>query len=149
MIFENGGIRVENADHFESRFKKVVPLPPRNLDKPSLENFERTHRVENGKLVALSPEEIAALPPVQAAPELTIVEAATQAASRDVIGSQSTLRPKVEIAYEMLLDADSSAGLKVLRKALADETDWCNCAPGSCIGGPRWGCRENSPLVKP
>jgi hypothetical protein len=149
IVYENGTLRVENGQQFEGRFEKVVPLPPRKLDPESLKGFERTHRVENGKLVKLTAEEIAALPPEepQLRPELALVPTAP-----DVIGSQqltgSDLRPKAEIAYEMMKEGDVDAGIKVLGKALADETAWCTCPPGQCAGGPRWGCRQNSPLVK-
>jgi hypothetical protein len=148
IIFENGGIRVEAGDQFESRFTKVVPLPPRNLDEPSLEGFEETHRVEDGKLVALTPEEIEAKqlakPPVP--PKLAAVDDEYDYGVPVV--STSSLRPKAEIAFELLADGDVDAAKSVLAKALGDETNWCTCAPGQCSGGPRWGCRQNSPLVK-
>jgi len=154
VIFENGQLRVQSGGAFDEQFTKVVPVPPRILDEPSLPDFELMNKLDDaGKIVARTPEEveakraeIAARPSLQVghlASELPPAMAAAEAAGM----VSSTLRPKVEIAYEMLLDDDDSAGLKVLRQALADETDWCNCAPGSCIGGPRWGCRQNSPLV--
>jgi len=154
VIYENGTLRVENGEQFDERFTKVVPIPPRNLDAPSLENFERTHRIdENNKLVKLTEEEIAALPPEEdvigshseMAQALRIVEPVTQPI---VQGSYAELRAKAEIAYEFMLEADPQQAKSILKRALSDETVWCSCAPGNCVGGPRWSCRQNSPLVK-
>jgi hypothetical protein len=153
VIFENGQLRVQSGGAFDEQFTKVVPVPDRILDDPSMPDFELLNKLEDGKIVPRTPEEIEAKrAEIAARPqEYVVVADAIPIPVENVIGSQSTLRPKVEIAYEMLLDdwdwADDSAGLKVLRQALADETDWCNCAPGQCTGGPRWGCRQNSPLV--
>ena len=74
VIFENGALAVNGDVEFEKHHTKVVPVPPRNLDAPSLEGFERQFKVVDGKLVALSPEEIAALPSVPEIPALTVVE---------------------------------------------------------------------------
>lgn len=154
VIYENGTLRVENGEQFDERFTKVVPIPPRNLDAPSLENFERTHRIdENNKLVKLTEEEIDALPPEEdvigshseMAQALRIVEPVTQPI---VQGSYAELRAKAEIAYEFMLEADPQQAKSILKRALSDETVWCSCAPGNCVGGPRWSCRQNSPLVK-
>ena len=154
VIYENGTLRVENGEQFDERFTKVVPIPPRNLDAPSLENFERTHRIdENNKLVKLTEEEIDALPPeedvigshLEMTQPLRIVEPVTQPI---VQGSYAELRAKAEIAYEFMLEADPQQAKSILKRALSDETVWCSCAPGNCVGGPRWSCRQNSPLVK-
>ena len=154
VIYENGTLRVENGEQFDERFTKVVPIPPRNLDAPSLENFERTHRIdENNKLVKLTEEEIDALPPeedvigshLEMTQSLRIVEPVTQPI---VQGSYAELRAKAEIAYEFMLEADPQQAKSILKRALSDETVWCSCAPGNCVGGPRWSCRQNSPLVK-
>lgn len=149
VIHEDGMLKVKGRDDFEAVFTKVVPIPPRNLDPESLAGFERTHRVEDGKLVKLSPEEIAELPPEP-------VQDATGEAYLSFDGAMpmplsaltSTLRPKAEIALELMQDGQQEAGMKVLKQALTDETDWCACAPGQCAGLERWGCREKSPLVK-
>ncbi len=154
VIYENGTLRVENGVQFDDRFTKVVPIPPRNLDAPSLEGFERTHRIdENNKLVKLTEEEIDALPPeedvigshLEMTQPLRIVEPLTQPI---VQGSYAELRAKAEIAYEFMLEADPQQAKSILKRALSDETVWCSCAPGNCVGGPRWSCRQNSPLVK-
>ena len=148
IVMEGGLLMVQACDAFEGQFSKVVPLPPRVLDEESLAGFERTHRMEDGKLVKLTDDEIAALPKLPyEKPELKVYHRDDDGTDTKLV-PESTLRPKVEIAYEMLLDDDDAAGLKVLRQALADETDWCTCAPGQCINGPRWGCRQNSPLVQ-
>lgn len=143
VVFEGGQIRVESEEHFEGRFTKVVPIPPRALDPESMPDFERRHKVVDGKAVKLEEDELAALPPEE--PKVVPIAPAPEAAPAP---SASDLRPKAEIAYEMLADGDVEAGIKVLRGALADETEWCSCPPGQCAGGPRWGCRQNSPLVR-
>jgi len=150
VIFENGNIRVESGAAFDDRFDKVVPFAPRNLDAPSLEGFENTHRVdENNKLVKLTPEEVAALPPEPNNTDKEVTGHIRNIDEAPVIGSQaSTLRPKAEIALELMLDGSNAEGILVLKQALADETDWCSCAPGQCANGPRWGCRQNSPLAQ-
>lgn len=149
IVMEGGLLMVQAGDAFESQFSKVVPVPPRNLDKESLAGFERTHRMEDGKLVKLSQEEIDALPTVEKLeyekPVLRELDMVPGAVDQSV---SSNLRPKAEIAFEMMLEGDDAAGMRVLKNALADETDWCVCAPGQCVGGPRWGCRQNSPLVQ-
>jgi hypothetical protein len=76
---------------------------------------------------------------------LRIVEPVTQPI---VQGSYAELRAKAEIAYEFMLEADPQQAKSILKRALSDETVWCSCAPGNCVGGPRWSCRQNSPLVK-
>lgn len=139
VIYENGGLKVQSSAIFEQQFNKVVPIPPRVLDEESLAGFESSHRVEDGKLVKLSADEVAALPPEK--PTLSVVEPVTKL-------QVSNLRPKAEIALELMIEGDTSSAQKVLKQALSDETQWCSCVPGSCDGGPRWGCRQNSPLVK-
>lgn len=148
VIHEGGVLRVQDGEAFDNVFTKVVPIPPRILDEESLAGFERTHRMEDGKLVKLSPEEIAALPPETVAAPVVPIGLAPQPVEDVIRSHDSNLRPKVEIAFEMLADNQIDVGLDVLKKALADETDWCSCAPGQCTKGPRWGCRELSPLVK-
>lgn len=144
IVMEGGLLMVQAGDAFESQFSKVVPLPERNLDEESLAGFERTHRMEDGKLVKLSQEEVDALPKLPY--EKPVLKEITMSAIDEYV--PSSLRPKAEIALEMMLDGDDVAALKVLRQALADETEWCACSPGQCSGGPRWGCRQNSPLVQ-
>jgi hypothetical protein len=143
VIHENGILSVQNGEVFEQQFDKVVPIPAKVETPESLPDFEMTHKVEDGKLIPLSPEEIEAkrlaLPP-KPAPMLSVVPVTES--------HGSSLRPKAEIAYELLVDGDVDAAKSVLAKALGDETEWCQCAPGQCSGGARWGCRKNSPLVK-
>jgi hypothetical protein len=152
LVYENGQLSVRNQDGFESAFTKVVPLPPRKLDPPSAAHInEREYRVENGKLVKLTDEERAELPPEEEPPLLTIVEGKGTTAKLNTEPPPSVfsqLRPKAEIVLELLQDGDTQAAIGILRTALSDETEWCSCAPGNCQNGPRWGCREKSPLVK-
>lgn len=149
VVFDGGVLSVNGEVEFEAEFTKVVPIPERVLDEESLPEFEILNKMVDGQIVPRSPAEVelkrtelAASKAAAAPPDLTLVPGA-------VIQSQlSNLKPKAEIALELLLDGEAEAGMSVLKKALADETQWCSCAPGQCVDGPRWGCRQNSPLVK-
>jgi len=150
ITHENGVLRVHSGELFERNYEKVVPFEVRAMDEESEPDFEILNKVVDGKLGPRTPEEQEEKRAEIAAAKAATVNLVVQPVDPGPVtqSQQSNLRPKAEIAFELLLDGDHAAGVGVLKQALADETDWCVCSPGQCAGRARWGCRQNSPLVK-
>lgn len=149
ITYDGGRLRVQDGENFEATFTKVVPIPPRNLDPASLPDFEDMHRVEDGKLVKLTPEEIAE----KAAAKVTVkalsaTASVTKLQPNAMTESDSRIAENAKKAFELLCEGLFSEAETVLRDGLSAEVKWCNCAPHLCDGGPRWSCRRNSPLAK-
>jgi hypothetical protein len=152
ILGKGGTLDVSDGEIFEAEYTKVVPLPPRPMDEESLAGFEDTHKLdENNQLVALSPEELEARqlakpPVIKSQQHLEVLDEQ----GVDIMAQRmpSELRSKAETTLELMQDGQTEAAISTLVKALADETVWCSCAPGSCSGGPRWSCRQNSPLAR-
>lgn len=144
VVYEGGAIRVLEGEVFESTFGKVVPVPPRNLDEPSLPGFEQTHSVVDGKLIALDPDTTVVYRPTSIHEEAMV----NAFASDDALTPLGEALGAIKEAVLMLQVGDEDAAMHFLKNGLIARTNWCDCVPGQCADKEVWSCRQKSPLVK-
>jgi hypothetical protein len=151
VVYEGGAIRVQGGEDFERTFGKVVPVPPRNLDEPSLPGFEQTHSVVDGKLIALDP---VINDPQAIAAQAEVVSPSEAAEYRGCDYGDDEPNPidealnAIKDAILMLQEREGEEALKLLKDGLTARTKWCDCVPGQCADKETWSCRQKSPLVK-
>lgn len=150
IVYEDGAIRVQGGRDFERTFGKVVPVPPRNLDEPSLPGFEQTHSVVDGKLIALEPDNSNIAEVIDSHIFNTIHEESmvNASASDDALTPLGEALDAIKEAVLMLQAGDEDAAMHLLKNGLIVRTNWCDCVPGQCADKEVWSCRQKSPLVK-
>lgn len=149
IIYESGVLTVQNGEVFERQFDKVVPVPPEVIHPEALPDFETTHKVEDGKLVPLTPEEVEAKqlakPPKSEPPALPLAPGADS----DVTEMRNEMMSAIKLLKggEEELPPSGEAALDYLILSVSKRTRWCDCPPGQCAQEDEAGCRLHSPLV--
>jgi hypothetical protein len=153
IIHDGGTLRVMDSERFETHYDKVVPIPPKEINPESLPNFELTHKMEDGKLVPLTPEEIEAKqlaqPPKPEVPAIPLAPGTDSDVSEMRNEMMSAIRLLKKCAEEEGdgLPPSAEEALDYLIHSMSKRTRWCNCPPGQCSQEDEAGCRLNSPLV--